>query len=107
MHGAAGFEAVAPADDPVFGAGGGGLAAVSALTCALIEAGGVRDDGDWIRDSTDMLLQVNINTSYCSGWNLALKPRAERGNWGVGVELDSYIAACKHVLELDPARVVQ
>lgn len=60
VHGARGFDTAAPAGDPVFGGAGGGIAAVAALTCALIAAGGVREDGDWIRDATDLLLQVSI-----------------------------------------------
>lgn len=64
VHGAVGFDTAAPAGDPVFGGAGGGIAAVASLTCALIAAGGVREDGDWIRDATDLLLQVSLAPPY-------------------------------------------
>ena len=59
MHGAVGFDIASPPTDPVFGRAGGGIAAVASLTCALVAAGGVREDGDWIRDATDLLLQAS------------------------------------------------
>jgi len=65
-HGSAGILAAAPAGDPAFEAGGGALAAVAALTCALCSAGGVRQvssgwaESDALSEPTETLLRVPL-----------------------------------------------
>ena len=67
IHGAAGFEAAAPAGDPRFTAGGGALGAVAALMRALCAAGGMRHAGvtwletDPLNQPVETLLQVSHN----------------------------------------------
>ena len=69
-HGSAGFLAAGLASDPAFAEGGGAMAAVAALTCALCAAGGVRQissswaESDVLSEPTETLLRVPPTSTH-------------------------------------------